>query len=172
MTGPLEGRAHLFGDHVDTDGIIPARFCLTLDPAELGQHAMAGVDEGFAARVAKGDFIVAGENFGCGSSRETAPVALLGAGVGAVVACSFARIFLRNAINVGLPIFECPEAARACRPGDRLRALATGGLLENLDLGERYPFHPWPTEVAAIVAAGGLVPYVRLRLGLPPESGR
>lgn len=168
MTGPPEGRAHLFGDHVDTDGIIPARYCLTLDPAELGQHAMAGVDEGFAARVARGDFLVAGENFGCGSSRETAPLALLGAGVGAVVARSFARIFMRNAINVGLPIFECPEAVEACRAGDRLRALAAAGRLENLDRGQSYPFHPWPPEVAAIVAAGGLVPYVRRSLGLPP----
>jgi len=172
VSGPIEGRAHLLGDHVDTDVIIPVKYCGTLDRAELGRHALAGLEEGYAARIAPGDLLVAGENFGCGSSREVAPLALLGAGVGAIVAASFARIFFRNALNVGLPIVECPAAARACRDGHRLRIRTTEGALENLDLGEIYPVPPWPAALAELVEAGGMVNYVRRRFGLPPESER
>jgi len=168
VSAPIEGRAHLLGDHVDTDVIIPVKYCGTLDVAELGRHALAGLDEAYAERIAPGDLLVAGENFGCGSSREVAPLALLGAGVGAVVAASFARIFFRNALNVGLPILECPAAARACREGDRLRILALGGTIENLDLGETYAVAPWPPALADLIEAGGMVNYVRRRLGLRP----
>lgn len=161
---PLEGRVWLFGDHVDTDVIIPVRYCTTADREELGRHAMAGADPDFASKIAPGDFIVAGCNFGCGSSREVAPVALLGAGVGGVVAASFGRIFYRNAINVGLPIFESPEATAGCSPGDLLRTLLEEGLLQNLTTGRAFAFAPYPPQVAEIVAAGGLENYVRRRL--------
>lgn len=162
--GYLEGRAWCFGDHVDTDIIIPVCYCTTSDREELGRFAMAGADPGFSARIAPGDFIVAGWNFGCGSSRENAPIALQGAGVGAVVAASFGRIFYRNAINVGLPIFETPEALALCEPGHLLRALVEEGTLENLTTGFTVTFAPYPRQVAQIIEAGGLVEYVRRKL--------
>ena len=164
-SGCLEGRAWCFGDHVDTDVIIPVRYCTTSDREELGRYAMAGVDPGFSARIAPGDFIVAGCNFGCGSSRENAPIALLGAGVGAVVAASFGRIFHRNAINVGLPIFETPGALALCEPGHLLRARVEEGILENLTTGLTMAFAPYPRQVAQIIEAGGRVEYVRRKLG-------
>jgi 3-isopropylmalate/(R)-2-methylmalate dehydratase small subunit len=161
----IEGRAWKFGDNVDTDVIIPARFCVTLDTHELGLHAMAGLDEGFATKVSRGDIVVAGANFGCGSSRETAPLALLGAGVGAVVAVSFARIFFRNAINVGLPIIEAPSAFAECEEGNLFRIDPGAGAVTNVTMGRSYQAPPFPTEIRQIIASGGLVPYVRRRLG-------
>jgi 3-isopropylmalate/(R)-2-methylmalate dehydratase small subunit len=166
----LRGRAWLFGDHVDTDVIIPVRYCNMFRKEELGPYAMAGADPEFASRIAPGDFIVAGANFGCGSSRETAPLALLGARVGAVVAVSFGRIFFRNAVNVGLPIFESPEASAACRAGDQLAVDAARGLIRNETLGLSFAFAPYSAQVAEIIAAGGLVPYVRRRLGLSAKG--
>lgn len=166
----LRGRAWLFGDHVDTDVIIPVRYCNMFRKEELGPYAMAGADLEFASRIAPGDFIVAGANFGCGSSRETAPLALLGARVGAVVAVSFGRIFFRNAVNVGLPIFESPEASAACRAGDQLAVDAARGLIRNETLGLSFAFAPYSAQVAEIIAAGGLVPYVRRRLGLSAKG--
>lgn len=171
-TGHLKGRAWVFGDDVDTDVIIPACRCTTIDPGELGRFAMEGLDPGFAAALARGDFVVGGCNFGCGSSRETAPLALLGAGVGAVVAASFARIFFRNAINVGLPIFESPEACREVRPGDPLVIDVEGGRLVNEARGRTYPIAPYPSLVREIVACGGMVEYVRRRLGKTPRDPR
>ena len=167
MTRPglLEGRAWVFGDHVDTDAIIPVRYCTSIDREELGRYAMSGTHPDFASKVVPGDFVVAGCNFGCGSSREVAPLALLGAGVGAVVASSFGRIFYRNAINLGLPIFESPEAAASCSPGDLLRAHLEEGVLENVTRRLHFAVAPYPSQVAEIVAAGGLVEYVRRRLG-------
>lgn len=162
---PLEGRVWLFGDHVDTDVIIPVRYCTTADRDELGRHAMAGADPEFASRIAPGDFVVAGCNFGCGSSREVAPVALLGAGVGGVVAASFGRIFYRNAINVGLPIFVSEEALGGCNPGDVLRVRPGEGTLENLTCGSTFPVASYPPKIVEILEAGGLVEYVRRRLG-------
>ncbi|MEW5765469.1 MAG: 3-isopropylmalate dehydratase small subunit [Acidobacteriota bacterium] len=162
----LSGRARVFGDHVDTDVIIPARHCATLDVAELGRHAMEGLDPEFSSRVGRGDVVVAGRNFGCGSSRETAPLALLGAGVGAVVAVSFARIFFRNALNVGLPIFECPDGVAACAEGDLLEIDPSAGTLTHSGTGRIFRLPPYPQELIRIVDAGGLVPYVRRRLGL------
>jgi 3-isopropylmalate/(R)-2-methylmalate dehydratase small subunit len=162
---PIEGRAWLFGDHVDTDVIIPVRHCTTSDLEELGPHALSGLVEGFASQIAPGDFVVAGCNFGCGSSRENAPLALLGAGVGAVVAASFGRIFYRNAINVGLPIFVSEEALGGCNPGDVLRARPGDGTLENLTCGRTFPIASYPPKIVEIIEAGGLVEYVRRRLG-------
>lgn len=132
---------------------------------ELGPHAMSGIAPGFASLIAPGDFIVAGCNFGCGSSRENAPLALLGAGVGGVVAASFGRIFYRNSINVGLPIFESPEAAARCAQGDLLRVKMEEGVLENVTQGLVSTFAPYPRRVAEIIEAGGLVEYVRGRMG-------
>ena len=168
--GGPRGKAWIFGDDVDTDSIIPAFRCTTIDTAELGLYAMEGLDPRFASSLERGDFVVGGCNFGCGSSRETAPLALLGAGVGAVVAASFARIFYRNAINVGLPIFESPDACGEVRPGDVLCVDAPGGRLTNETLGRTYHIAPYPDVVGDIVACGGMVEYVRRRLG-PPRRG-
>ncbi len=161
----IEGNVWTFGDHVDTDVIIPVRFCNTYLVEELGLHAMAGTDPDFAGRISKGDVIVAGMNFGCGSSRETAPLALMGAGVGAVIAASFGRIFFRNSLNVGLPIFESPEAARGCAAGDRLRISPREGRIRNATQRTAYAFAPYSEKLLEIVECGGLVPYVRKRLG-------
>lgn len=167
MIGPenIEGRVWTFGDHVDTDVIIPARFCTTYQVDELGTHAMAGTDPDFPSKISRGDIIVAGANFGCGSSRETAPLALLGAGVGAVVAASFGRIFFRNSINVGLSIFESPEASSACSAGDHLAIDPREGRIYNATRKDSYGFAPYSEKLLEIIECGGLVPYVRKRLG-------
>ena len=159
------GRAWKYGDNVDTDVIIPARYLTTTDPELLAAHALEDLDRSFASGVAPGDVVVAGANFGCGSSREHAPVALKGAGVGAVVAASFARIFFRNAINTGLPIVTCPEAAAAIRDGDRVVVDVAAGVVRDETLGLEFPAEPLPEFVQEIVAAGGLVPWVRARRG-------
>lgn len=161
---PLRGRVWLFGDHVDTDAIIPARHCNTADPARLAEHCMEDADPTFAARVAPGDVIVAGANFGCGSSREVAPIAIKAAGVSAVVAASFARIFFRNAINLGLPIFECPAAAAAVRAGDEVALDPASGAIHDLTTGEQFQAQPFPPFLLQIIAAGGLHGYVQARL--------
>ena len=158
----LEGRVHRFGDDVNTDEIIPARYLNTSDPQELAKHVMEDADPDFPCRVKAGDVIVAGRNFGCGSSREHAPIAIKAAGVSCVVAASFARIFFRNAINIGLPIIEQPELAAAATDGDTLRInLEEGYAL----LGERrFEFPRYPAELQEIIRAGGLVEHVRRRL--------
>jgi 3-isopropylmalate dehydratase small subunit len=150
---------------VDTDVIIPARYLLTSDPAILGKHALEDLDPGFAGAVRPGDVVVAGANFGCGSSREHAPVALQGAGVAAVVAASFARIFFRNAINTGLAVATCPEAVAATDQGDELHVDVAGATVFNVTKGLRFEAEPLPPFVLEIVAAGGLTPWVRSRLG-------
>ena len=161
----IEGRVWKFGHNVDTDVIIPARFCNTINVAELGFHAMSGIMPGFAERIARGDIICAGCNFGCGSSREPAPMALLGAGVGAVVAMSFGRIFFRNSINVGLPIFEAEDACRDAGEGDLLLIDPERGKIVNETTGAVYMLSPYPEQVREIIASGGMVNYVRRRLG-------
>jgi 3-isopropylmalate/(R)-2-methylmalate dehydratase small subunit len=160
----FEGTAHVFGRDVDTDVIIPARYLNTSDPAELGAHCMEGVDPGFVGRVITGDLIVAGENFGCGSSREHAPIAIKAAGVSCVVAASFARIFYRNALNIGLPIVVSPAAATGVRAGDRLRVDPAAGLVEDLTQGTRYDADAFPPFMQELIARGGLLPYVKARL--------
>jgi 3-isopropylmalate/(R)-2-methylmalate dehydratase small subunit len=157
-------KAWVYGDNVDTDAIIPARHLLTTDPVVLGNHVFEDLDPGFATLAASGDIVVAGHNFGCGSSREHAPLALKGAGVGAVVAASFARIFFRNAINVGLPIITCPEAAQTIDTGDEVALDAESGDLLDVTRGRRLCGEQLPGFVMEIVASGGLVEWVKRRL--------
>jgi 3-isopropylmalate dehydratase small subunit len=156
----LRGHVHCYGDHVDTDIIIAARYLNTTDPAELAKYCMEDAGDGFITRVQPGDFMVAGENFGCGSSREHAPIALKAAGISAVIAKSFARIFFRNAINVGLPILESPEAAAAIRPNDELEVDLATGAIRNLTQGHTYQAEPFPEFLREIIEAGGLVNFV------------
>lgn len=160
-------RAFVYGDNVDTDVIIPARYLTSTDERELGSHALEDLDPTFAAEVSPGDVLVAGHNFGCGSSREHAPMALKGAGVSAVVAASFARIFFRNAINTGLTIVTCAEAAAAIRPGDEVEVDAASGTVRDLTIGREFTAEPLPTFVMEIVERGGLVNWVRERLESP-----
>ena len=157
----LRGHVHIYGDHVDTDIIIDARYLNTTDPAELAKYCMEDAGDNFIGKVQPGDFIVAGENFGCGSSREHAPIAIKAAGVSAVVAKNFARIFFRNAINVGLPILESPEAAEDAKPGDELEVELETGVIRNVTQGKTYQAVPFPEFLRDIIDAGGLVNYVQ-----------
>lgn len=156
----MAGRAWKFGDDVDTDAVIPGRYLVINDPKELAQHLFEGVRPEMATSVRSGDVVVAGENFGCGSSREHAPLALKGAGIFAVVAKSFARIFFRNAINIGLPLFICSEVDRI-EDGDSLEIDMAGGLIQNLSRSETYKTTPLPLFLQEIVEAGGLVEYTK-----------
>jgi 3-isopropylmalate/(R)-2-methylmalate dehydratase small subunit len=156
----LAGRAWKFGDDIDTDAIIPGRYLVINDPLELAEHLFEGVRPEMATQVRTGDIIVAGENFGCGSSREHAPLALKGAGVTAVMARSFARIFFRNAINIGLPLFICSEVDRI-RDGDSLEIDMAGGIIHNQSRDESYKTTPLPLFLREIVEAGGLVEYTK-----------
>lgn len=160
----LKGKVWKYGDHIDTDVIIPARYLNMSTPEELAAHCMEDIDPQFARAVQPGDIIVAGENFGCGSSREHAPLAIKGAGISCIIAESFARIFYRNAINIGLPILVCPEAAQAAQNGDSLIVDLEQGQITNTRTGERYRTAPFPPFIMAIIEAGGLVPYTRTRL--------
>ena len=157
------GRAWRYGDNVDTDVIIPARYLTTSDESVLASHALEDLDPTFASEVQRGDVVVAGENFGCGSSREHAATCLKAAGVSAVVAASFARIFFRNAINTGLPIIVSPEAVAATEHGDELVVDLSSTSVRNLTKGKEYPGEPLPEFVMDIVRAGGLVGWVRKR---------
>jgi len=159
------GRAHKVGANIDTDAIIPARFLVTTDTGELGASCMEGLEPGWIKRVAPGDFIVADENFGCGSSREHAPLALLGAGVKVVLAKSFARIFYRNSFNMGLILLEIGDGARGIGDGDRLEIDIDKGSIKNLAGGAEIPFQPVPAAMKEILDRGGLVGYVKSRLG-------
>jgi len=160
----FEGAVHKYGRDVDTDVIIPARYLNTSDPQELASHAMEDIDAEFVDRVQPGDIIVAHENFGCGSSREHAPVAIKHSGVSVVVAASFARIFYRNAINTGLPIVVCPEAAREAQAGDRLRVDLAAGAVENLTQGKKYDAEAFPPFMQDLIDRGGLMEYVKSRV--------
>ncbi|TCT04634.1 3-isopropylmalate dehydratase small subunit [Aquabacter spiritensis] len=163
MSLHIEGRIHRFGDEVNTDVILPGRYLTLRTPEELGRHCLEGLDPGFVDRVAPGDIIAAGRNFGCGSSREHAVIALKAVGVAAIVVESAARIFFRNAVNLGLPVLVCPDAARALAAGEPARidldrmAISQGARL--------WPVQPLGAEVRAILTAGGLVPRVRQALG-------
>ena len=160
----FEGTVHKYGRDVDTDVIIPARYLTTNDPAELAEHCMEDIDAGFVTSVQPGDIIVAHENFGCGSSREHAPVAIKASGISVVVASSFARIFYRNAINTGLPIVVCPEAAREAQAGDRLRVDLAAGTVENLTRGKNYDAEAFPPFMQELIDRGGLFEYVKSRV--------
>ena len=166
-TSVLRGRAWRFGDNVDTDQIIPAKYAIfSLDEKKLGEHAMEGVpgSEGWAQRVAPGDIVVGGSNFGCGSSREIAPVAIRGAGISCVIADSYARIFFRNAINLGYPILQSPQAAEAIEAGDELEVDLEEGVIRNFTKGDEYRAEAFPEFMTELVRMGGLVPWVRRRL--------
>jgi 3-isopropylmalate/(R)-2-methylmalate dehydratase small subunit len=158
------GRAWTFGDDIDTDQIIPSRFLVSSDPVELGAHAFTDLRPAFAEEVGEGDIVVGGENFGSGSSREHAPLSLVGAGVDAIVARSFARIFYRNGINLGLPVVICPGADRI-DDGDRVSLQLTEGIVHNETADERYDADPLPPFLQNLVESGGLKPYTRARLG-------
>ena len=160
----LEGKAWRYGRDVDTDVIIPARYLTLTNPVELGAHCLEDLDPEFAGRVREGDMIVAEENFGSGSSREHAPLAIKGCGVSCVIASSFARIFYRNAINVGLPILECPPAVEDIKKGDRLRVDLEKGTVENISSGNTFQAQPFPEFMREIISLGGLVQYVRKHL--------
>ncbi len=160
----VHGRAWKFGDHVNTDAVIPAKYAVSVKPEELGPHAMEGVRPGFAGLVQPGDILVAGQNFGCGSSREIAPVAIRAAGISAVVAASFARIFFRNALNLGFPIFESPQAAAAVEEGNELELEPATGRIRNLTRNQSYQATQLPPFMQHLIDAGGLKAYVRDRL--------
>lgn len=159
------GRAWLFGDNIDTDAIIPARYLNTSNPEELADHCMEDADPDFAREVSRGDIIVAGSNFGCGSSREHAPISIKAVGVSCVIARSFARIFFRNSINIGLPIFECPEAVADVENGDELAVDMGEGKIVNKTKGREYSSQPLSKEIQEIIADGGLVGHVRKKVG-------
>ena len=154
-----EGRVFKFGDNVDTDVIIPARYLNSSDPAELATHCMEDINKDFVKNVKKGDIIVANKNFGCGSSREHAPIAIKAAGVSCVIAETFARIFYRNAINIGLPIIECPEAAKAIEAGDEVEIDFDSGKIYDRTKGTEFKGQPFPEFMQKLIAAGGLVKY-------------
>ena len=158
------GFVHKYGDHIDTDVIIPARHLNNPDPTFLAAHCMEDIDADFPARVKSGDVIVGGLNFGCGSSREHAPLAIKSAGISCVIAESFARIFFRNAINIGLPVLECPAAAKEIAAGDELEIDLDGGVIKNVTSGKSYTAAPFPEFMQKIISAGGLVGYTVAKL--------
>jgi 3-isopropylmalate/(R)-2-methylmalate dehydratase small subunit len=160
----IKGNAHLFGDNIDTDVIIPARYLNTFDQTELARHCMEDIDKDFSNKVQAGDIIVAGKNFGCGSSREHAPIAIKGSGVGCVIAESFARIFYRNAINVGLPILECPEMIGEVAPGDSIEVDTNQGVIINHTTGKRYQTQAFPPFIQSIIDAGGEIEYLKQKM--------
>lgn len=160
----LEGKAWKYGRDVDTDAIIPAKHLITEEPLELGKHCLESLDPEFADRVAEGDILVAEENFGCGSSREHAVLALKGAGVAGVIAKSFARIFFRNAINGGLPVLESPEAVDSIGSGQRVKIDTTTGEITNLDTGKVFQAAGFPQFIQDIIDSGGLLNYVKRKV--------
>jgi len=160
----LKGRIHKYGANVDTDAIIPARYLNVSDPYELARHCMEDIDLDFVKKARPGDIIVATTNFGCGSSREHAPIAIKASGVSAVIAKSFARIFFRNAINIGLPLLESPEAVEATGNGDELEIDLDAGIIKNLTKGKTFKAAPYPEFMSGIIKAGGLIEYTRERL--------
>ncbi len=155
----MEARGSVFkyGDNIDTDVIIPARYLNTQNARELADHCMEDIDKTFITRVQDGDIMVGGENFGCGSSREHAPLAIKTAGIACVIAASFARIFYRNAINIGLPILECPAASRAIREGDTVSVNFDTGVITDETTGETFQAEPFPPFIQKIIRSGGLM---------------
>jgi 3-isopropylmalate dehydratase small subunit len=161
---PLKGKVFKYGSHVDTDAIVPARHLNLHEPADLAKHCMEDLDAGFTGKVKSGDIIVADDNFGCGSSREHAPVAIKASGISCVIAKSFARIFFRNAINIGLPLLECEEAARDIKAGDTVEVDLASGTITNLSSGKSFTSKAYPEFMMQIVQAGGLVEYTKKKL--------
>jgi len=157
----MEGKCWKFGDDINTDEIIPARYLNSSDPEELAPHCMEDADPKFTSKASSGDIIVAGSNFGCGSSREHAPLSLKGFGISCVIAESFARIFFRNCINTGLPIAECPQAVKESDEGDILTVDFKAGTIRNETKGTTYSFPPYPEEISRIIDSGGLMKFAR-----------
>ena len=155
-----KGPVFKYGDNIDTDVIIPARYLNTQSAAELASHCMEDIDKDFVKKVKKGDIIVADKNFGCGSSREHAPLAIKAAGVSCVIADTFARIFYRNAINIGLPIIECPEASRGIENGDEVEVDFDSGVITNKTKGTSFKGQPFPEFMQKLISSGGLVNYI------------
>jgi 3-isopropylmalate/(R)-2-methylmalate dehydratase small subunit len=164
----VQGSVFRYDDNVDTDVIIPARYLNTIDPQELAAHCMEDLDASFVKRVKSGDLIVAGRNFGCGSSREHAPLAIKTAGIACVIAQNFARIFYRNAINIGLPILECPEAYDGIAAGDTVTVDFDTGRIVNVTQNKTFQAAPFPPFMKDLIARGGLVEYVKAKLNRQP----
>ena len=161
----IRGKVWKFGDHVDTDVIIPARYLNAPEPSELAKHCMEDIDDSFAGAVQAGDIMVGGWNFGCGSSREHAPVAIQASGITCVIAASFARIFYRNSINIGFPILECPEASEAIKAGDIVTVDTETGKITDETTGQVFEAKPFPPFIQKIVESGGLLPYLKEKQG-------
>jgi len=160
----LNGKVHKYGADVNTDVIIPARYLNVSDPTELAKHCMEDIDKDFVAEVQPGDIIMATTNFGCGSSREHAPLAIKASGISCIIAKSFARIFFRNAINIGLPLLECEEAVAQTEAGDLLEVELSSGKIKNITNGMTFTAKPYPNFMAELISAGGLIEYTRQRL--------
>ncbi|NLM73141.1 MAG: 3-isopropylmalate dehydratase small subunit [Clostridiaceae bacterium] len=158
-----KGRVFKYGDNIDTDVIIPARYLNTSEPKELASHCMEDIDKEFVKKVNPGDIIVAGKNFGCGSSREHAPLSIKTAGVSCVIASTFARIFYRNAINIGLPILECDAAVQGTEAGDEIEIDFNAGIIKNLTKGTAFKSQPFPEFMKKIMAADGLINYIKAK---------
>ena len=167
----LKGRVHKYGANVDTDAIIPARYLNVSEPEELAGHCMEDIDTQFVNRVQPGDIIVATTNFGCGSSREHAPLAIKAAGIACVIAHSFARIFYRNALNIGLPILECQAAAQETQSGDILEVELATGEIRNVTRGRSFRAKPYPDFMLELIAAGGLIEYTRRKIEARRSQG-
>lgn len=157
----VSGKVFKYGDNIDTDVIIPARYLNTPDEKELASHCMEDIDKTFVEKVEEGDIIVANKNFGCGSSREHAPIAIKESGISCVIASTFARIFYRNSINIGLPILECEEAAQKIEEGDKLQIDFTSGIIKNLSKNEEYKAEPFPEFMQNIISNGGLIKSIK-----------
>ncbi len=166
----IKGRVLKYGDNVNTDEIIPARYLDTTDSKELAKHCMEGIDGNFLGKIKDSKILIAGRNFGCGSSREHAPLALKEAGISCIIASSFARIFFRNAINIGLPIIECEQAVTNTKEGDELQIDTTRGNIENLTKEESYSLIPFPPFLQQLINKGGLGGYVKERMREEGES--
>lgn len=162
----LKGKVWKFGNNVDTDVIIPARYLNTSDPNELAHHCMEDIDKYFATNVKKGDIIVAGDNFGCGSSREHAPISIKASGISLIIAKSFARIFYRNSINIGLPILECQEASVETDKDDILVINIETGAIENITKEKIYQAKPYPESIMKLIKSGGLIDYTKMKLNI------
>ena len=157
----MRGKVWKYGDNIDNDVIIPARYLNNPDPKALASHCMVDIDEGFAGSVQPGDIMVGGWNFGCGSSREHAPVAIQASGISCVIAASFARIFYRNSINIGFPILECPEASEAIKAGDIVNVDTKTGVITDETTGQTFQAKPFPPFIEQIIDAGGLLSYLK-----------
>jgi len=160
----IQGRVFKFGDDLDTDAILPGQYLSISNPEELAKHCMEGYQQDFPQKIKQGDIFVGGSNFGCGSSREHAPIAIKAAGVSCVIAKSFARIFYRNGINIGLPLFECAEAYEGIDEGDTVQINTNNGLIKNLTKGTQFQAMPLPDFIKDIIMSGGLVEYVKNKL--------